>query len=300
MKKKFRSGVMLLLSTIIWGSAFVSQSAGMDLIGPFTFQAVRCFLAVVALIPLIVIFDIRQNKNFIKEWLNPRLWTAGLFCGSALFVAQNLQQVGLVYTDPGKSGFITAMYIVFVPIISIFLKKKPGINVLISVVIAVIGLYLLSCVGVETVNIGDLLTLGCAIAFAVQILLIDRFAAGIDCLRLNCLQALIVSVLSAVFMVVTEQPQIDSILACWLPLCHAGMLSMGLAYTFQIIGQRHLEPATASLIMSMESVFAVIFSWLILNEQLSPSEYAGCALVFTAVILSQLPIHDMLAKKRPK
>ena len=288
MKEKFKGTSLLLLATVIWGSAFVAQSAGMVLIGPFTFQTVRCLLAVIALIPVIVLLDGKERTQFFKKWLDKDLWKSGIICGIALFVAQSLQQVGLVYTDAGKAGFITAMYIVIVPILGLFLKKKPSVSAVISVVIAVIGLYLLSCVGVNKINIGDIFMAGCAVAFAVQITFIDRYAMNVDSLRLNCIQALVVTVLSAVFMIFTEKPHLQPIVDCWLPLCYAGILSMGVAYSLQIIGQKALEPTTASLIMSLESVFAVLSGWLVLNERLKPWELAGCILVFISVILSQI------------
>lgn len=289
MKEKLKGSLLLVLATVIWGSAFVAQSAGMDLIGPFTFQTVRCFLAVVVLIPVIALLDGKDRKNFIRKWSNIKLWKTGIICGVALFFAQSLQQVGLVYTDAGKAGFITAMYIVIVPILGIFLKRKPTVAAVISIFIAVTGLYLLSCVGVSQINIGDVLMLLCAVAFAVQITIVDRLAGDLDSIRLNCIQALVVTVLSALFMLSTETPQIQPIVNCWLPLCYAGILSMGAAYSLQIVGQKSLEPTTASLIMSLESVFAVITAWLILNERLTTWETAGCILVFSAVILSQIP-----------
>ena len=288
-KNSIRGSVLLLLATVLWGSAFVAQSAGMDMIGPFTFQTIRCFLAVVVLIPVIAVFDGRDRKNFFREWKDKSLWKTGIICGFALFIATSLQQIGLVYTDAGKAGFITAMYIVIVPVFGLFYKKKPSPAAIVSILIAVVGLYLLSCVGVTQINIGDILLAGCAVAFAVQITFIDRYAAGVDSLRLNWIQALVVTVLSAIFMAFSESPKLQPVLDCWLPLCYAGILSMGAGYSLQIIGQKYLEPTAASLIMSMESVFAVISGWLILNERLSFWETAGCILVFTAVILSQLP-----------
>lgn len=288
MKNRFKGSVLLLLATIIWGSAFVAQSAGMDLIEPFTFQTVRCLLAVIVLIPAIALFDKKEQKRFCAEWKDPSLWKSGLICGCALFVATSLQQIGLVYTDAGKAGFITAMYIVIVPIIGLFFKKKPSFMAVISILIAVVGLYLLSCVGVSQINIGDIYMAGCAVAFAVQITFIDRYAAKVDSLRLNCIQSLVVTLLSSVFMLLTETPQLHSVIACWLPLCYAGVLSMGAAYSLQILGQKELEPTAASLLMSLESVFAVLSGWLILNERLTTWETVGCVLVFASVIHSQL------------
>lgn len=288
MKNQLKGTFALLFATIIWGSAFIAQSVGMDHIGPFTFQAIRCVLAVIFLFPLSYLFE-KDKKQFTEKWHNPKLWKTGAICGGALFVAAGLQQVGLVYTSAGKAGFITAMYIVLVPILGLFLKQKPPVSAWISVIIAVIGLYLLSCVGVAEVNIGDLLLLGCALGFAVQITLIDRLAGELDGIRLNCVQSLVCALLSAVFMFATETPDIQNILSCWLPLGYAGILSMGVAYSLQIVGQRDLEPTVASLLMSLESVFAVLFGWLILKETMTVYEFTGCCLVFAAVIISQIP-----------
>lgn len=291
MKNKLRGTTSLLLATLIWGSAFIAQSVGMELIGPFTFQTIRCALAVVFLIPTATLLDFgkRSISQSISNWKDPLLWKSGIICGCALFMAASLQQVGLVSTDAGKAGFITAMYIVMVPILGLFLGRKPPRTAVFSVILAVIGLYLLSCIGVTQINTGDLLLMGCALAFAVQITCIDRLASNLDGLRLNCIQAFVVSVLSVPFMLLTEHIELQNILACWLPLGFAGVLSMGVAYSLQIIGQKDLEPTTASLIMSLESVIAALAGWLILKETMTGWELTGCALVFAAVIISQLP-----------
>ena len=292
MKKKFQGTAALLLATVIWGSAFISQSIGMDHIGPFTFQAIRCLLAVIGLLPVIIISDRIKGDHagFFQRWTDPKLWKAGLFCGVPLFPACNLQQTGLIDTDPGKSGFLTAMYIVIVPVIGIFLKRKPTIMIPISVALAVAGLYFISCIGVPRISTSDLLTIGCAFMFAIQIIFVDKFAGSVDPLRLNALQALVCSVLSAIFMLFTETPQWENIVNCALPLAHAGFLSMGAAYALQIIGQKQVEPAAASLIMSLESVFALIFGILFMNEEVGLWKLLGCALMFCAVILSQVPV----------
>lgn len=290
MKKQLRGSLALLCGTMIWGSAFIAQSVGMDLIGPFTFQAIRCALAVVFLFLLTFVFDWKIGfKKSLAKWKNKQLWISGGVCGAALFVAASLQQVGLIYTEPGKAGFLTAMYIVLVPILGIFLHRRPGLNAVFSVVLALVGLYLLSFMGVSSINVGDLLLIGCALAFAVQILLIDSFAQDLDGLRLNCVQALVVAILSLPWMLLTEELDLGNILACWLPLGFAGILSMGVAYSLQIVGQKNLDPTTASLIMSLESVFAALGGWLILHNTMTPRELLGCALVFAGVILSQLP-----------
>lgn len=290
MKKQLQGTLALLGATVIWGSAFIAQSVGMDLIGPFTFQSIRCTLAVLFLFPLCLLWECRKGIRYSMErWKNPKLWKAGIICGCALFIAASLQQFGLVYTDAGKAGFITAMYIVLVPILGLFLHRKPSRTAVFSVFLAVVGLYLLSCMGVTQINIGDIFLIGCALAFAVQILLIDNCAQALDGLRLNCVQALVVAVLSIPCMFLTETIQMENIMACWLPLAFAGILSMGVAYTLQIVGQKQLEPTTASLIMSLESVFAALGGWLILNERMTTWEFSGCALVFIAVIISQIP-----------
>ena len=298
MKKQLRGSLSLLLATVIWGFAFVAQSVGMDKIGPFTFQAIRCTMAVLFLIPCSFLMEIGKCsfRESVEKWKNPALWKVGILCGSALFVAASLQQIGLVYTDAGKAGFLTAMYIVWVPVLGVFLGQKPPFTTIFSVVMAVAGLYLLSCMDMSGINKGDLFLMGCALAFAVQIRCIDRFAGDLDGLRLTCIQSLVVAVVSLPFMVFTETVVLSDVLACWQALCFAGILSMGVAYSLQVIGQKSLEPTTASLIMSLESVFAVLGGWWLLGESMTPWEITGCVLVFAAVILSQLPA-DLFRKK---
>ena len=286
--KKQLSGVFALLgATVIWGSAFIAQSVGMDKIGPFTFQAVRCFLAVVFLFPASALFS--KGKPFWKSLADPALWRSGVICGLALFAASSLQQIGLVYTDAGKAGFLTAMYIVFVPFLGLFVGQRPGRNALLSLIPAIVGLYLLSCTSVSGINKGDVLLLLCAVAFSVQILLIDRHCAGLDGLKLNCIQALVVAVLSVPCALLTETVDASLIASCWLPLGYAGVLSMGVAYTLQIVGQKGVAPSAAALLMSLESVFAALFGWLLLHETMTRAELLGCVLVFAAVVISQLP-----------
>ncbi len=287
MKKQLSGVIALSGATVIWGSAFIAQSVGMDKIGPFTFQAVRCFLAVVFLFPASALFS--KGKPFWKSWADPALWRSGVICGLALFAASSLQQIGLVYTDAGKAGFLTAMYIVFVPFLGLFLGQKPGRNALLSLIPAIVGLYLLSCTSVIGINKGDVLLLLCAVAFSVQILLIDRHCAGLDGLKLNCIQALVAAVLSVPWALLTETVDASRIASCWLPLGYAGVLSMGVAYTLQIVGQKRVAPSAAALLMSLESVFAALFGWLLLHETMTRAELLGCVLVFAAVVISQLP-----------
>ena len=292
MKKTIQGCLILLLTTVIWGCAFVAQSVGMDHIGPFTFQAVRSGLAVLTLLPVIFLFDLKKKdgKSYLSRWCDPKLWVAGSLCGIALFVASGAQQVGLVDTDAGRAGFLTSMYIVIVPFFGLFFRKKLSVTMIFGVVVAVAGLYLISGASGSGLAAGDLLMILCAFAFAVQIILVERLGMNADGLQLNCIQCLVCSILSALVMIFTETPTWGSLVDCALPLAYAGCLSMGVAYSLQIVGQQKVDAVPASIIMSLESVFAALAGWLLLNERMSPRELAGCGLLFSAVILSQLPI----------
>ena len=291
MKKTIQGCLILLLTTVIWGCAFVAQSVGMDHIGPFTFQAVRSIMAVLTLLPVIYLFDLKKKdgKTYIARWCNPKLWIAGSLCGIALFVASGAQQVGLIDTDAGRAGFLTSMYIVIVPFFGLFFHKNLSPATIIAVCVAVAGLYLISGAGGTGIALGDLLMILCAFAFAVQIVLVERLGMDMDGLRLNCIQCLVCSVLSAVVMIFTETPTWASLADCAIPLAYAGCLSMGVAYSLQIIGQQKVDAVPAAIIMSLESVFAALAGWLLLQERMSPRELTGCGLLFTAVILSQIP-----------
>lgn len=291
MKNKFRGTLALATAVVIWGSAFIAQSVGMDKIGPFTFLFFRNALAVPFLVLLASLFDIGKCSaaESLAKWKDPRLWKAGLICGVGLCMGTTLQQMGLVYSDAGKAGFITAMYIVLVPILELFLKRRPTKGAVAGIVLAVIGLYLLSCVGVTEVNQGDLLLMGCALGFAIQILCVDRLGGGIDGFRLNCVQFLVVVLFSLPMMLIRERVVMADVRAAYGSIAYAGILSSGIAFSLQIIGQKDLDPTAASIIMSMESVVAVICGALLLKETMTVWEVSGCVLMFIAVILSQLP-----------
>lgn len=263
----------------------------MDHIGPFTFQAVRSFMAVIGMVCVIFFLDKKKQdgKTFFSRWQDKKLWKGGLLCGIPLFLACNLQQLGLVDTDSGKTAFLTAMYIVIVPLIGIFRKRKPSPVIPFSVALAVFGLYALTGAGGQ-ITITDLLLIGCALMFALQITFVDIFAPDVDPLRLNTIQAFVCAALSAVVMLFTETPTLSGIGQAWLPLAHTGFLSMGAAYSLQIIGQKNLEPSAASVIMSLESVFALLFDWIIMKNWLTSWETVGCISIFVAVLLSQVPI----------
>lgn len=291
MKKQIQGSLLLVLATLIWGSTFVAQSTGMDHIGPFTFLAIRNVMGAVFLFLLSFLTDrfIKGGKAAKERWADPKLWKAAVLCGTPLFLAAALQQMGIVNTDPGKSGFLTAMYIVFVPIFGIFLKKKPSKWIPLSVALGVVGLYFLSCVGVTSISASDILLIGCAVVYAIQIICVDIFALELDCVRLNCLCCAIASILATIATVFTETPTWEAVNNCWGPLLYAGILSSGIAFTLQMAGQKHVEASTASLLMSLESVFAVLSGWVVLGDVLSLWESIGCILIFIAILLSQIP-----------
>ncbi len=293
MNKKLRGSIVLTLATIFWGSTFVFQDrADASGLGAFTFQASRCFLGVLALIPIILLFDRKKEdgKTFFSRWADKKLWLGGLLCGVPLFLACNLQQLGIGDAGAGKSAFLTAMYIVIVPIIGILLKKKPSVMIPASVTLAVVGLYYLSFKDVPKVSVGDLLLIACALMFAVQITFVDIFAPKVDPLRLNVIQAGVCTALSVITALLTEDISLPLIGSNWLNIGYAGVLSMGAAYCMQIFGQRDLEPATASLFMSLEAVFAVLCGTIFLQESMDFNKALGCVLMFAAVILSQIPV----------
>ena len=293
--KKVRSTCMLLLTALIWGAAFVAQSVGMDYVGPFTFNSVRSLVGGLFLIPCIAFLDSRKpesERRPIKK-MNPQekrtLFLGGILCGTALCVASSLQQIGIAYTTVGKAGFITALYIVVVPILGIFLKKRVRPVVWLSVAIAVAGLYCLCITDGFSLGKGDLLVMLCAVVFSVHILLIDYFSPKVDGVRMSCIQFLVSGILAGIPMFLTEQPQVGAILSAWAPVLYAGVLSCGVAYTMQVVAQKDISPTVASLILSLESVFSVLAGWIVLGQKLNAKELGGCVLMFGAIVLAQLP-----------
>ena len=289
MKQQTRGSLMLLLCAMVWGAAFVAQSAGMNYVGPFTIQATRYFLSGLVLLPVIALRDKKGISVRPAGKAAKRQLLCGVICGALLCTASIIQQYGIIHTTVGKSGFVTALYIVFVPILGALMGRRAGLKVWLCALTAVFGMYLL-CVGSGfSVSGGDLLTLGCAVLFAVHICYVGAVVPHMDGVRLSCVQFLVCSALSAVGMLLSEAPNWSSVLPCWWPIVYAGVFSGGVAYTFQIIGERDVQPALASLLMSLESVFAALFGWLLLGQTLSARELFGCAVMFTAIILSQLP-----------
>ena len=292
MKKQAISAAELLLTAFIWGVAFVAQSVGMDYIGPFTFNCVRSIIGGLVLIPLVVILGKKNRADKTaeeaKEYKKNTV-IGGICCGICLCVASNFQQFGIMHTTVGKAGFITALYIIIVPILGIFMKKRVAPIVWVSSVIAVIGFYLLSISGQVSINRGDILVLICAVLFSVHILVIDYFSPKGEGVMISCIQFFTSGILCGVLMFLFENPQIKDILAAYLPILYAGVMSCGVAYTLQIVGQKNMDPTVASLILSLESVFSALAGWLILGQGLSGKELIGCSLVFVAVLLAQMP-----------
>ena len=286
---------MLLSASLIWGVAFVAQSAGMQYVGPYTFTAVRSVLAAIGLGILIIVLDRTNMKS--KNNDKKVLWRAGIILGVVMTIASNLRQIGLVTTSAGKAGFITSLYIVLVPVFGLFLKRHPHPMLWVSVLIALVGLYFLSIRGDFSMSQGDLLVLASAVAFTFQILLVDHYSPKVDIIRLNCIQFSVMAILSFVPMMVLEQPKIGAISDAWLPIVYAGLFSGCGAYTLQMLGQRRVEPTTASLLLSPENVFSALAGWVILGQKLTARELLGCALVFIAIISSQLPWRKWFGKQ---
>lgn len=295
-KTNVKSPLLLFLAAVIWGIAFVAQSVGMEYVGPFTFNAVRSIIGGLVLIPCIFLLD--RLKTGEKEELltaeekkqsNRTLLLGGICCGVCLCIASNLQQIGISYTTVGKAGFITAMYIIIVPVFGIFMKKKIGIQVWVSVVMGVTGLYLLCMRESFSLGKGDAYVLLCALVFSFHILTIDHFSPLVDGVKMSCIQFLVSGILSGIMMFLFEKPEIGAILSAWMPILYAGVMSCAVAYTLQIVGQKDMDPTVASLILSLESVVSVLAGWVILGQKLSRKELFGCVIMFGAIILAQLP-----------
>lgn len=295
MKTNLKKNIMLLSAAIIWGGAFVAQSVGMDYVEPFTFNAVRCIIAFLTLVVAVIAIDKIHGKK-ISLWgtddLRERktLIIGGIICGVLLAISSNFQQVGIKFTTVGRAGFITALYIVFVPLLGLFFKKKVTWLLWIAVTLATVGFYFLCVTDGFAVSVGDMLVLACAFCFSLQVLAIDYFAPKVDCVRLTALQFFVCGALTTLIMFLFEKPSAESLVTAYIPLLYAGVLSGGVAFTFQTVGQNGNNPTVASLLMSLESVFAVIFAWLILNQTMTGREVIGASLTFIAIIIAQIPL----------
>lgn len=300
-RRRIRGNLLLAFASLIWGSSFVAQSVGMDYIGPFTFNSVRCILGGIVLLPVIALRGKAEKTSGSEEKKRERetLLKGGLACGLAMTMGSMLQQIGIQYTTAGKAGFITALYMLIVPVIGVFLGRKYGWKTWLGVALAVLGMYLLCVKEGFSIAKGDAYVLVCAFAFAVHILVIDYFSPKADGVCLACIQFFVCGTLCGIPMLLFERPSFLEIMSAWQPIAYAGVLSCGVAYTLQIVAQKDTDPTVASLIMSMESVFAVLTGWVVLGETLSRKEGVGCILVFLAVILSQLPESGKGRKSQP-
>ncbi len=312
MNRRLLGSLQMTITAFIWGTTFVAQSMAMDSLGPWSFNCLRNILGTLILIPVILFveqLELKKNQeqgladtlpkmSLKRPAVRKRTLLGGLCSGIFLASASLFQQYGIMESTVGKAGFITSLYIILVPFLSIFLKKKIGLNEWISAFIAVLGFYIMSIQGKPSISRGDFVLLICAVLFSMQILVIDHFVDSVNTIAMSCVQFFVSMVISSFGMFFLEHPAIADIQAAIIPILWAGILSSGVAYTLQIVGQKNLEPTIASLIMSLESVFSAVAGFFILHQLLSAKEVIGCVLVFAAVILSQIPI-EVFQKKKP-
>ena len=309
-KKSYFSGVVfLLMAAFFWGTAFVAQSDAMTNIGPMTFSALRSTLGGIILIPIYIFTSKgKAREPFRRENIKSTL-TAGLVCGVIMFFAMNCQQVGMVHASAGKAAFITALYIIFVPIFGLFFKQRPTVAVWIGAVIALVGFYLLNITGGEGFGLGfwEILVLICAVCFTFHILAVDKYGATLNAALLSSMQFLVTGALSGIFSFIDtaffDYPALtlDVLGSVWFNIFYMGLFSCGIAYTLQIVGQKRVPSATASLLMSFESVFAVLAAWVLLDDALETQQLIGCILIFGAIVLSQIPTDAIpFMKKKQK
>ena len=302
-KKQLRNTLLLLAASLIWGTAFVAQSVGSGYMGPYTFLAARSWLGCAFLMGLMIFRHAgrRRRGSGLPFFINGReLLRGGTLCGIALFAASAAQQAGIGTTTTAKAGFLTALYVVLVPVMGIFFGRRPGVKLWGCVAVSLVGLYLLCLAGHDTLSLsgGEWLLLLCALLFSFQIMLVSHFSPHLDGVQLSFMQFFVTAILSTIFMFVFEEPSLAQFKGAAVSIFYCGVLSSGVAYTLQIVGQRELDPTIASMAMCMESVFSALAGWLVLNERLSSTELAGCVLMFTAIIAAQLP--DRPEKKHSK
>lgn len=318
MSKRTKGNLLLLLTSFIWGSAFVAQSSGMDYVGPYTYNMARNVLAFLFLIPVIYVIgkkkgvtdnagsgtgidDAASGEANWKSILLPDRTTlvGGIYCGLVMAVASSFQQIGITMTTAGKAGFITALYIILVPLMGVFIGKKIPRIIWFCVVLAMAGFYLLCVKEGFSISKGDILVLFCSVGFSVHIMTIDHFTSkGVDGVKMACIQFAVAAIVMTPVMFLLENPSVSGLLSAWMTIAYAGILSSGVGFTLQIVAQKDTDPTTATLIMSLESVFAAVSGCLFLNEVLLPKEILGCILVFVAVILAQVPLPVKSKEKR--
>ncbi len=301
--KSLGASFLLMLAAFIWGTAFVAQSKGLEQIGNFTFLCLRSCLAVVVLTP-VSFFIFKSNRKRIgngpngenKTFISKRLILGGILCGASVCAASAVQQYGIILSGVGKSGFLTTLYILMVPLLGLVFRRKVKPILWVCIAIATCGMYFLCVTEAGSINIGDIFLIACAFLFAVQIMIVDHFVKTVDGVRLSLVQFFVAAIISAICMFLFEEVDPVAIGDAWFSIFYAGVLSSGIAFTLQIVAQKNLNPTVASLIMSLESVFAAL-AGAVFGERLSANEIFGCVLVFAAIILAQLPVEKLYKKK---
>ena len=297
MKREFKASIMLFATAIIWGLAFVAQAAGMEHLGPLSFTASRCFVAVVFLYLTYKFFMMKSASYREEKFDMKRTLVGGSVCGLVFTIAINLQQVSLIYTTAAKASFLTALYIVFIPVIGLFFGRRPSVKIIICIFLAMVGTYLLSIKGGLKINRGDLIVILSALIFAIHILLLTKYSTNTNVVLVSLVQFAVCGVISLVGALVLEDISMDGILKSYVTILYVGILSSGVGFTIQLMALKDLEPVVASMICSLESVFGALFGWLILSQEMTEREIFGAIIIFLATIFAQVPIETYLEKR---
>ena len=297
MKRELKASIMLFATAIIWGLAFVAQAAGMEHLGPLSFTASRCFVAVVFLYLTYKFFMMKSASYREEKFDMKRTLVGGSICGLVFTIAINLQQVSLIYTTAAKASFLTALYIVFIPVIGLFFGRRPSVKIIICIFLAMVGTYLLSIKGGLKINRGDLIVILSALIFAIHILLLTKYSTNTNAVLVSLVQFAVCGVISLVGALVLEDISMDGILKSYVTILYVGILSSGVGFTIQLMALKDLEPVVASMICSLESVFGALFGWLILSQEMTEREIFGAIIIFLATIFAQVPIETYLEKR---
>lgn len=297
MKRELKASIMLFATAIIWGLAFVAQAAGMEHLGPLSFTASRCFVAVVFLYLTYKFFMMKSATYREEKFDMKRTLVGGSICGLVFTIAINLQQVSLIYTTAAKASFLTALYIVFIPVIGLFFGRRPSVKIIICIFLAMVGTYLLSIKGGLKINRGDLIVILSALIFAIHILLLTKYSTNTNAVLVSLVQFAVCGVISLVGALVLEDISMDAILKSQATILYVGILSSGVGFTIQLMALKDLEPVVASMICSLESVFGALFGWLILSQEMTEREIFGAIIIFLATIFAQVPIETYLEKR---
>lgn len=297
MKRELKASIMLFATAIIWGLAFVAQAAGMEHLGPLSFTASRCFVAVVFLYLTYKFFMMKSASYREEKFDMKRTLVGGSICGLVFTIAINLQQVSLIYTTAAKASFLTALYIVFIPVIGLFFGRRPSVKIILCIFLAMVGTYLLSIKGGLKINRGDLIVILSALVFAIHILLLTKYSTNTNAVLVSLVQFAVCGVISLAGALVLEDISMEAILKSQVTILYVGILSSGVGFTIQLMALKDLEPVVASMICSLESVFGALFGWLILSQEMTEREIFGAIIIFLATIFAQVPIERYLEKR---